>query len=183
MLAAILVADPGTIQGWLELRVDAATVFGEAAGDRPFLGPAAGFGLGLRFHRVAGLYAGITTFAIDRTEPFEDSINGDPPLPPRHWKYLYEQLIAFDVFTLRFFVPNRSIVEPHFDVGATVAVRRDKGEPLAGRTYAGGRLGVGVDFWIGRHLTLGISADERVFRYERGYGHAFLAGFNGALHW
>jgi hypothetical protein len=189
LFAVVLAADPGAVAepsrgtGWLEVRVDAAAVVGDAAGDGPFVGPAAGLWAGARFHRAIGIHGGLSTFALTRQEVWSDDVTGAPSVSAAA-RHVYTQTTTFDIFDLRFFIPTRGFVEPHFDVGPFIALTRDRSSPS--REYAiaaGGRFSAALDVWLGPHLSLGVALDERLLRYDRTISHILLAGINATAHW
>lgn len=163
---------------WLTVRLD---LVAPVAGRRPARGSilAASGGLegGWRAHRMVGIYAGVSTFLHDRErETVFDEGQGSGRVVLSNGR-----MLLVDLAVVRIFVPTPRRVQPYFDVGGTLGrYRAPQGQ--RGRIAGGARFGIGVDLWLARTVSIGLSVDQRLLGVAGVLGYSFVVGGGLSFH-
>lgn len=174
--------DPSTIPrgdwrgvGWLSLRLHVTgPIYGDAPGRPTVVSLGGGAEGGWRIRQWIGLGA---AFSRQPHEIYRQDIPDAPAVVTRRG-----YMTAWDIAFLRLYAPVRGRVDPYVDVGGglaffTPARERDS---VAGTTV---RASVGVDAWVARQVTLGISGLYRLNVVDETIGHAWQAALEFGVHW
>lgn len=89
---------------------------------------------------------------------------------------------AWDLAFVRFWAPVKGRVEPYIDVGgglAFVEPARTTGTEVGGTV----RGSLGLDIWVARNVTLGMTGLYRASFVDTTVGHAWQAALEFAVHW
>lgn len=151
----------GAIGGERPARATAVAIGGGAEAGwriRPWVG--IGMGFSRQVHEVFSVYNPI----IDTSEPTRGHLS------------------AWDLAFVRFWAPVRGRVEPYLGLGGGVAFY-DPARPSGIRGGWTAYTQVGVDFWIGRVVTLGLSGQYRATGVDQSLGHGWQSGLDFGLHW
>jgi hypothetical protein len=91
-------------------------------------------------------------------------------------------LSVLDLAFMRIYAPVRGRVDPYIEVGGGLAFfdpARERPTVLGGSV----RASAGVEFWIARHMTLGLMGIYRANVIDDVVGHAWQAGLDLGVHW
>lgn len=91
-------------------------------------------------------------------------------------------LTAWDVAFLRLYAPVRGRVDPFIDVGGGV-VFYDPARERSTLVGGGLRASVGLEIWVARQVTLGLSGVYRANFVDDTIGHGWQAALDFGLHW
>ena len=163
--------------GWVAVRLHVAGPIAGVPPARPTVislgGGAEG---GWRIRQWVALGAG---FSRQPHELYREDIP-DTPAPTEVDRRGF--MTAWDIAFLRLYAPVRGRVDPYIDIGGGLSFF----EPARERaTQVGGtvRTSVGLDVWITRSVTLGLTGLYRANFVEQTVGHSWQAALEVAIHW
>jgi hypothetical protein len=160
---------------WLSVRL---TVTGPIAGNYPARPSVVSLGGavegGWRINQIAALGLGL---ARQPHEVIRQTGPGDVTTVRRG------TMTVWDVAFVRLFAPVRGRVDPFLDVGGGMAFLEParEGEPLEIAGTARGS--VGIDVWVSKNLTLGVSGLYRAAFLRESIGHSVQGAIEIAVHW
>ena len=162
-------------QGWLSIGTQ---VTGPLAGDAParptVISLGGGVEAGWRIRQWIGLGVGFAR------QPHE--VYRRPLADSSGTLRLRGHMNACDLLFVRLYAPVRGRVDPFIDVGGGLAIFN----PARDQPTRGGgtvRASIGLDAWVTRNVTLGLSGIYRANFVDETVGHAWQAAFNLGLHW
>lgn len=168
---------------WIGLR---AMFTGPLAGEVParpnLLTLSAGADFGVRINNVLGLGMGLSGHIQNRIIATVDTLNGTER------KTLTGRMLYWDALFARIHAPLRKRFQPYIEVGGGLAnlTRAEDAKRLYG---AQTRLGLGVEGWVSRNVTLGVSGVYRLTAINDREANRWIVGhaMNGIIelgfHW
>jgi hypothetical protein len=161
--------------GWLSVRLlVTGPIYGDAPGRPTVIALGGGADGGWRIRQWVALGA---AFSRQPHEVYREDVPDAPAVVNRRG-----YMTAWDVAFLRLYAPVRGRVDPYLDIGGGLAFfdpARDRPSLLGGTV----RASAGLEVWVSRHLTLGLSGLYRVNFVDETIGHAWQAGLDFGIHW